>query len=119
MSLEALAKKGPDTSFIHDFPEPVKSSKARGTKGVAKLILKAGFQQHKALIYIPNQECGKRQLFLSTSARDLADTGGDIAKEPLTGGVPVARGTSRKARSGMCTLSAGTERAQDLRWSSF
>jgi hypothetical protein len=105
LSLEALAKKAPDVSFIHDFPGPVKSGIARGTKGAAMSILKVVFMVIGPLIYIPNQESGERHLFLATSARYPAGTVGDTAPGvPLAGGVAVARGTSGKSGSGVYSI---------------
>lgn len=105
LSLEALAKKAPDVSFIHDFPGPVKSNIARDTKGAAMFILKAVFMVIGPLIYIPNQESGERHLFLATSARYPARTGGNtVPGVPLSGGVAVARGTDGKSGSGVYSV---------------
>jgi hypothetical protein len=105
LSLEALAKKAPDVSFIHDFPGPVKSNLARGGQGAAIFILKAVFKVIGPLIYIPTQESGERHLFLATSARYPAGTGDDTALGvPLAGGVAVARGTSGKSGSGVYSI---------------
>ena len=56
-------------------------------------------------IYIPNQECGERHLFLATSARYPAGTSGEAASGvPLAGGVAVVRGTSGESGSGVYSI---------------
>ena len=105
LSLEALAKKAPDVSFVHDFPGPVKSGIGRGVKGAAMLILVAVFKIIGPFIYMPNQESGERHLFFATSARYPAGKGGDEASGvPLAGGVAVARGTSGESGSGVYSV---------------
>jgi len=105
LSLEALAKKAPDVSFIHAFPGPVKSGIARGTTGAVWFVIKAVFKVVGPLVYIPNQESGERHLFLATSARYPPGTGEDAAAGvPLAGEVAVARGTSGKVGSGVYSI---------------
>lgn len=106
LSLEALAQKAPNVSFIHDFPGPVKSNILRGTTGVAMTIMKVAFKLLGPLVYIPNQESGERHLFLATSARYPASNTGDdtAAGVPLGGGITVARGTDGKNGSGMYSI---------------
>jgi hypothetical protein len=107
LSLEALAKKAPDVAFIHNFPGAVKTNLSRGAKGAAIFILKAVFMVIGPMVYryIPNQECGERQLYLSTSARYPAGTSGDAASGvPLAGGVAVVRGTGGESGSGVYSV---------------
>lgn len=105
LSLEALAKKAPDVTFIHNFPGAVKTNLVRGGEGVAIFALKMVFKVIGPMIYIPNQECGERHLFLATSARYPPSTSGDAASGvPLPGGVAVARGTNRKTGSGVYSV---------------
>ncbi|KAI9879277.1 MAG: hypothetical protein M1830_009007 [Pleopsidium flavum] len=112
LSLEALAKKAPDVSFIHDFPGPVKSNIARDTKGALMFTLKAVFKVIGPLVYIPNQDSGERHLFLATSARYPTGTGVDTAPGvPLAGGVAIARGTSGKSGSGVYSIDSDCESA--------
>ena len=112
LSLETLAKKAPDVSFIHDYPGPVKSGIARGTTGVVMGIMKAVLAVAGSLIYIPTQESGERHLFLATSARYPASTGGDTAPGvPLAVGVEVARGTSGESGSGVYSVDQHGESA--------
>jgi hypothetical protein len=105
LSLEAIAKKAPDVSFIHAFPGSVKTGLARGAKGAGIFVLKAVFRIIGPLVYISNKECGDRQLFLGTSARYPASTSGDAASGvPLADGVEVARGTNGKSGSGVYSV---------------
>jgi ABC-type sugar transport system substrate-binding protein len=109
-TLEALAKKAPDVSFIHGFSGPVKSGIVRGAKGAAMFLIKVVFMVIGPLIFIPNEESGERHLFLATSARYPAGMGGDAAPGvPLAGGVAVARGTSGEAGNGVYSVDWGGE----------
>ena len=57
------------------------------------------------MIYIPNQECGERHLFLATSARYPAGTSEDeTSGVPLTDGATVARGTNGESASGVYSV---------------
>lgn len=112
LSLEALAKKAPEVSFIHNFPGTVKSGISRGTTGVVMMVFKAIFTVIGPLVYMPNKECGERHLFLATNARYPAGASADETKGvPLVGGMPVARGTDAKAGSGVYSICADGESA--------
>ena len=76
LSLEALAKKAPDVSFIHDFPGPVKTNLGRGGEGAAIYFLNVVFKIIWPLVNTPVHESGERHLFLATSARYPAGTSG-------------------------------------------
>ena len=105
LSLEALAKKAPDVTFIHDFPGPVRSNVARSGQGPAVFALKMVFKIIGPMFYIPTQESGERHLFLATSARYPAGTSVNAASRvPLTGEVTVARGTSGEIGSGVYSV---------------
>lgn len=106
---EALAKKAPGVSFVHDFPGPVKSGIGRGATGVM-LILKAIFTIIGPLVNIPIQESGERHLFFATSARYPASTGGDTAVG-VRGGAAVARGTNGETGSGVYSIDQNGESA--------
>ena len=70
LSLEALAKKAPDVTFIHDFPGPVKSKFLRGGQGAAVAVMNGVYKLMSPLMKIYSiEECGERHLFLATSAR--------------------------------------------------
>lgn len=112
LSLEALAKKAPDVSFIHDFPGPVKSNIIRGGEGAAIFVLGVIFKLLGPFVNIPTQESGERHVFLATSARYPAGTDGDVASGvPFMGGVAVARGTDGKSGSGVYSVGSDGESA--------
>ena len=105
LSHEALAKKAPEVTFIHEFPGPVRSNLARSGQGAAIFALKAVFKVIGPMVYIPTQESGERHLFLATSARYPAGTSKDAASRvPLTGEVTIASGTSGVLGSGVYTV---------------
>ena len=105
LSLEALAKKAPDVSFIHNFPGAVRSGIGRGTNGGIMSIVKAVYKLIGPLVYIPTIEAGERHVFLATSARYPAGTNGDAASGvPLAGGVVISRGTNGKSGSGVYSV---------------
>ena len=112
LSLEGLAKKAPEVTFIHNFPGAVKTDLSKDLKkGVMTSVLKAAFMVIGPFIYIPNQECGERHLFLATSAKYPAGTGKDASGVPLAGEVSVARGTSGEIGTGVYTVGSDGESA--------
>ncbi|CAD6564009.1 MAG: hypothetical protein ASARMPRED_002639 [Alectoria sarmentosa] len=106
LSLEALAKKAPDVTFIHDFPGPVKTNFFRGGQGAAIFVLNAVFKVIGPMMtWYSDQECGERHLFLATSARYPAGLTVDVTSGvPLTGEIAVARGTNGEAGSGVYSV---------------
>ena len=112
LSLETLAKKAPEVSFIHDFPGPVRSGIARGTKGPLFFVFKAVFKVLGPLVYIPTEESGEFHVFLATSARYPASSGEEVVSGvPLADGVVTARGTDSKIASGMYSVDQHGESA--------
>ena len=70
LSLEALAKKAPDVTFIHNFPGPVKTNFLRGGQGAAIAVMNGVFKLVSPFMsFYSIEECGERHLFLATSAR--------------------------------------------------
>ena len=70
LSLEALAKKAPGVTFIHDFPGPVKTNFLRGGQGAVVFVLNVVFKVVSPMMkWYSLEECGERHLFLATSAR--------------------------------------------------
>lgn len=111
LSLEALAKKAQEVTFIHDFPGVVKTDLAKDATGVLMSVLKAVFMVIGPFISIPNQECGERHLFLATSAKYPAGASKDASGIPLAGEVGVARGTSGEIGTGVYTVGSDGESA--------
>ncbi|KAI4134253.1 MAG: hypothetical protein LQ347_001687 [Umbilicaria vellea] len=107
LSLEALAKKAPDVTFIHNFPGQVKTNLARSGDGAAIFILRMVSKVIGPLItsYMPNEECGERHVFLATSAKYPSGTNGRTSSGvPLASGVAVARGTNGISGSGVYSV---------------
>ncbi|KAF3001564.1 hypothetical protein E8E14_000157 [Neopestalotiopsis sp. 37M] len=69
LSLDAIAKQAPEVSFVHDYPGFVKTGLSRELTGVTASITKVMFQPLMAILQIPIEETGERQLYLATSAR--------------------------------------------------
>jgi hypothetical protein len=114
LSLETLAKKAPEVTFIHNFPGSVKTNLIRGGEGAAVATMTVFFKVFGSLIYMSEDECGERHVFLATSARFPAGTNGDAAAGvPLARGVTVARGTDGITGSGTYSIDSKGESAGD------
>lgn len=112
LSLEALANKAPEVSFIHNFPGPVKSNIARGTEGAAMFMIKAVFKAIDPLVYMATEESGERHLFLCISATYPAGANADEASGvPLVCNLTIARGTNGKRGSGVYSIGSHGESA--------
>lgn len=111
VSLEALAKKAPDVTFIHNFPGPLKSNLFRGGQGATIFVINIVFKAISPMMtWYSNQECGERHLFLATSARYPAASHGDVTSGvPLTGEVAIARGTNGESGSGVYSVDLAGE----------
>ena len=113
LSLEAMAKKAPDVTFIHGFPGAVKTGIARDLKGAPGIVLRTVFGIIGPFIYVPNQECGERHLFLATSAKYPPASAGETAASmvPLGDSLSVARGIDGKVGSGVYSIEQNLESA--------
>ena len=110
LSLETIAKKAPDVSFIHNMPGPVDSGLLRGMKG--ETVVNAIFRVAKPFLrFIPTEESGERHVFLATSAKYApASSGPDAASGvPVPDGVAVATGTNGEIGSGVYNIGADGE----------
>ncbi|MCJ1398438.1 hypothetical protein MMC11_001636 [Xylographa trunciseda] len=112
MSLEALARKAPDVTFIHNFPGSVKSNLIRG--GEPRIIAVMGFVSKILGVFVnsfvPSVECGERHVFLATSAKYPAGKGGEaVTGVPLPKGVAVARGVDGQSGSGVYSIDQNGE----------
>jgi hypothetical protein len=111
LSLEALAKKAPTVSFIHDFPGPVRSNVARG-RSLLLLAIQAIFVVIAPFVCIPNEESGERHLFLATSARYPPGKNTEASSGVcLEDGDEVARGTDAQNGSGVYSVDEHGESA--------
>jgi NAD(P)-dependent dehydrogenase (short-subunit alcohol dehydrogenase family) len=104
LTLERLASENPTVSFIHDFPGPVRSGIARGTKGFVMGAMKVAFAVLGPLVYIPEEECGERHVYLATNERYAPrDYKGALGVQ--TGeGVQTARGIYGAKGGGMYSI---------------
>ncbi|ROV94978.1 hypothetical protein VMCG_08366 [Cytospora schulzeri] len=69
LKLLAIAKQAPNVSFIHDYPGFVNTGMSRELTGIVPAITKVLFAPVMAIIKIPIDETGERQLYFATSAR--------------------------------------------------
>lgn len=112
LSLETLAKRAPDVSFIHNFPGFVKSGIARGTKGPIMGAVRVLSVVLGPMFNTPLVEVGDRHVFLATSAKYPAGESADTTLGvPLGGGVDVARGTTGKVGTAVYSVDAQGESA--------
>jgi len=110
LTLETLAKKAPEVSFVHAFPGSVKTNLGRDAKGVLITVAKVVLTVIGPMFYIPIEEVGQRHLFLATSARYPPGTGG-ASGVPLEGEALAARGTDGKNGSGVYAVGSDGESA--------
>ncbi|MCJ1288097.1 hypothetical protein MMC26_007452 [Xylographa opegraphella] len=107
LTLEALAAKAPEVSFIHNFPGSIKTNLVRG--GEPKIVTAMTFLSKIVgafvNLHMPSEECGARHVFLATSAKYPAGTGGEQTEGvPLPEGVGVARGVDGQSGSGVYSI---------------
>lgn len=101
LSLETLAKRAPEVTFIHEYPGTVKTGIGREAKGVVLSLMMAIASVLGTWAYIPNDESAERHLFLATSAKYPSRAAANEASGvPLAEGLAVARGTTGESGSG-------------------
>lgn len=99
LSLLAIAKHAPGVSFVHVYPGFVKTGMSRELTGVVPAVTKVLFAPVMAMLQIPIEETGERQLDIATSA------GHDGANGiPLGPGVQIAVGTDGKLGGGVYSI---------------
>lgn len=69
LTLLAIAKQAPSVSFIHDYPGFVNTGMSRELTGIVPAISKVLLAPVMAILKIPIDETGERQLYFATSAR--------------------------------------------------
>ena len=112
LSLEALARKAPSVTFIHNFPGAIKTNIIRGGEGFIIGALGVLFKILAPLFFMPLEECGERHLFLATSAKYPARSGGqETVGVPLPGAVSIARSTDGQDGGGIYSIDASGESA--------
>lgn len=69
LSLLAIAKSAPEVSFVHVYPGFVKTGMSRELTGIVPAITKVLLAPVMAMLQIPIEETGERQLYIATTAR--------------------------------------------------
>ncbi|KAF4982333.1 hypothetical protein FZEAL_2032 [Fusarium zealandicum] len=71
LSLDALARRAPDVSFIHNFPGSVDTDLIRSGDGFMMQVIKYGFRAGLTVMgkWLPKEECGERHAWLCLSER--------------------------------------------------
>lgn len=111
LTLEVLAKRAPNVSFIHDFPGSVKSGLARRGQGALVFAINTITNLLGPFVFMPPTECGERHIFLATSARYPASFEDASSGIPLTDGLVVAKGTNGEVGSGVYSIESNGESA--------
>lgn len=113
LTLLAIARQAPSVSFIHDYPGFVNTGMSRELTGIIPAISKVLFAPLMAMLRIPIDEAGERQLYLATSARfpprDVQATGtgtsqGSDEMIPLGKGVGTAVGADGSPGGGVYSV---------------
>lgn len=106
LSLEALAQKASDVTFIHNHPGQVKTNLVRGGEAMAIRAMTRIFKVFAPLVCMSLSECGERHLYLATSAKYLPSTRQGAVNEgvALADGASVATGTDGRPGSGVYSV---------------
>ncbi|KAN0121808.1 hypothetical protein V8E51_000134 [Hyaloscypha variabilis] len=110
LALEAIAKKAPNVSFIHDYPGFVETGMSRELSGLGPALMKVLFKPVMVLLKIPIEEVGERQVFFASTARFPPRDGEDGVS--LGEGVEVAVGTDGKVGGGVYSIDYEAEGTQ-------
>lgn len=110
LGMEALARKAPDVSFIHNFPGALETNLIRGDEGPIFWVLKHAsglVRMFSSLKFLTALEVGERHLFYCTSAKyppqqeaNRPESSGIL----LQAGVDTARGVDGKVGSGTYSI---------------
>ncbi|CAJ2512405.1 Uu.00g054200.m01.CDS01 [Anthostomella pinea] len=114
LALESIAKQAPEVSFVHDYPGFVKTGLSRELKGPIPAIASVFFAPVMALLNIPIEEVGERQVFFATSAR-FPPGSGEMGTDgvALDAGVCTATSTEGKIGGGVYSI---CYKAEGLPW---
>jgi NAD(P)-dependent dehydrogenase (short-subunit alcohol dehydrogenase family) len=102
--LEQVAQREPNVSFIHNVPGIVKSAIGRDAEGFGLSIMLGITNILGPLIQTPPDECGKRHVFLATSAMYPPNKTGTLDGVPLQRGLNMAKGTNGSTGSGVYSV---------------
>ncbi|KAK7932260.1 hypothetical protein PG985_002972 [Apiospora marii] len=105
LSLLAIARQAPEISFVHVYPGFVKTGMSRELTGVVPAVTKVLFASVMAMLQIPIEETGERQLYIATAARfppRQADRGADGI--PVGPNVQIAVGADGQPGGGVYSV---------------
>lgn len=120
LTLERLAQRAPEVSFVHDYPGAVESGFGRELNGWLIRVAITVFKFVGPLFYVPSRESGERHLFFATSAMfSPAEGAGAGAGVSVPDGVAAAAGSDGVLGSGVYVVnwtgeSAGTKSLETL-----
>ena len=103
LSLEALAKRAPEVSFVHEHPGTVNTSFMQRVPGILGVVLKTLVFFAGRWICVPVEESGERHLFLATSKRFPPRVEGE-GNSGVDWEGEVARGTTGDVGSGVYSV---------------
>lgn len=112
LGLEALARRAPDVTFIHNFPGAMNTNLIRGDEGFIFLVLKYVFKVTMIFKFSRALEVGQRHLFYCTSAKyppQQSGKEGNNTGVPLRYGVSVSKGVDGKVGSGVYSIDGDGE----------
>ncbi|KAK8022575.1 hypothetical protein PG993_013342 [Apiospora rasikravindrae] len=105
LSLLAVAKKeAPDVSFLHVYPGFVKTGMSRELTGLVPALARVLLAPAMALLQIPLDETGERQLYFATSARFPPGRSEDADGIMLGQGVGTATGADGALGGGVYSI---------------
>lgn len=121
LTLESLAQRAPEVSFVHDYPGAVESGFGREVNSFWMRIAITVFKCVGPLFYVPSKESGERHLFFATSAMFSPASGSESGAGVSVpdGTVATATGSNGKQGSGVYVLnwtgdSAGAKSLETL-----
>lgn len=120
LALHNLSKQAPEVSFIHDYPGFVKTGLSRELSGIGPAIAAVVFAPLMAILHIPIDETGERQLYFATSARFPCQDGEkkDADGVQVGDGIGVATGIDGNPGGGVYSIDYEAEgtslRVQEL-----
>lgn len=103
LGLEAIAKRTPEVSFVHEHPGTVNTSFMQRLPGILGVVIRTITFLLGRWVSIPVEESGERHLFLATSGRfpPLSDAEGNSG---VDWDGEIARGTNGKAGGGVYSV---------------
>jgi hypothetical protein len=105
LSMEILAKKAPEVTFIHNFPGVIATNITRSGQGAVIAVANVFYSLLVPFIGISSEECGERHLFLATSARyPAANVEKAASLVSLADGLEVVLGTNGEKGSGAYSI---------------